>query len=222
MTSSKRAMIDYIFVCDGEELKALQKSLFSSDLKSKIFPIPIGINPVNNLLKNNRIPREKSILLIGLGGSLSPNYSVGDVVIYESCCYLDDDNLVTKNCDSQLNKYLRDRLNCPLVKGLTTDTLISQSSQKKSLFQKTSASIVDMESFALLNYFQSVSVIRVVSDNYDDDLPDLNSAITFDGKLNNRKVAIAFLKEPWKAVKLIKNALISLRKLSAIVQRLKN
>lgn len=222
MTSSKRAMIDYIFVCDGEELKALQKSLFSSDLKSKILPIPIGINPVNNLLKNNQIPKEKSILLIGLGGSLSLNYSVGDVVIYESCCYLDDDNLVTKNCDSQLNKYLRDRLNCPLVKGLTTDTLISQSSQKKSLFQKTSASIVDMESFALLNYFQSVSVIRVVSDNYDDDLPDLNSAITLDGKLNNGKVAIAFLKEPWKAVKLIKNALISLRKLSAIVQMLKN
>ncbi|WP_324281858.1 hypothetical protein VKI22_13485 [Cyanobacterium aponinum UTEX 3221] len=215
-------MIDYIFVCDGEELKALQKSLFSSDLKSKILPIPIGINPVNNLLKNNQIPKEKSILLIGLGGSLSLNYSVGDVVIYESCCYLDDDNLVTKNCDSQLNKYLRDRLNCPLVKGLTTDTLISQSSQKKSLFQKTSASIVDMESFALLNYFQSVSVIRVVSDNYDDDLPDLNSAITLDGKLNNGKVAIAFLKEPWKAVKLIKNALISLRKLSAIVQMLKN
>lgn len=79
-----------------------------------------------------------------------------------------------------------------------------------------------MESFALLNYFQSVSVIRVVSDNYDDDLPDLNSAITFDGKLNNRKVAIAFLKEPWKAIKLIKNALISLQKLSAIVQMLKN
>jgi len=215
-------MIDYICVCDGEELKALQKSLFSSDLKSKIFPIPIGINPVNNLLKNNRIPREKSILLIGLGGSLSPNYSVGDVVIYESCCYLDDDKLVTKNCNSQLNKYLRDRLNCALVKGLTTDTLISQSSQKKSLFQKTSAFIVDMESFALLNYFQSVSVIRVVSDNYDDDLPDLNSAITLDGKLNNGKVAIAFLKEPWKAVKLIKNALISLRKLSAIAQMLKN
>lgn len=129
-------MIDYIFVCDGEELKALQKSLFSSDLKSKIFPIPIGINPVNNLLKNSQIPKDKSILLIGLGGSLCPNYSVGDVVIYESCCYLDEGNLVTKNCDSQLNKYLRDKLNCSLVKGLTSNTLINQSSQKKSLFQK--------------------------------------------------------------------------------------
>ena len=77
-----------------------------------------------------------------------------------------------------------------------------------------------MESFAILSYFQSATVVRIISDNYDDNLPNLNFAITPDGKLNNRKVAIALLREPLKGIKLIKNALISLKKLGAIASLL--
>lgn len=217
-------MIDYIFVCEGEEFKAVQKALFLSDLKSKIIPIPIpiGVNAVNNFLKDSQISHNKSVLLIGLGGSLSPDYSVGDVVIYESCNYFYEGNLITKNCDLELNEYLINNLNCSLVKGLTTDTLIHKSTDKKTLSEQTYSSVVDMESFAILSYFQSATIVRVISDNYDDNLPDLNSAITSDGKLNNMKVAIALIQEPFKAMKLIKNALISLKKLGAIATEIIN
>lgn len=215
-------MIDYIFVCEGEEFKAVQKALFLSNLKRKIIPIPIGVNAVDNLLKDSQIPHNKSVLLIGLGGSLSPDYSVGDVVIYESCNYFYEGNLITKNCDLELNEYLINNLNCSLVKGLTTDTLIHKSTDKKNLFEQTYSLVVDMESFAVLSNFQSATIVRVISDNYDDNLPDLNFAITPNGKLNNRKVAIALIREPLKGIKLIKNALISLKKLGAIASVLSN
>ncbi len=215
-------MIDYIFVCDGEELKAVQKGLFLSDLKRKIVSIPIGIKTVNNFLKCSQIPQNKSVILIGLGGSLSADYSVGDVVIYENCSYLDKGNLGTKNCDLELNNYLINNLNCHLIKGLTTDTLVHQSKHKKNLSEQTYLSVVDMESFAILSYFESATVVRVISDNYEDNLPDLNSAITPDGKLNKGKMAIALMQEPLKAIKLIQNALISLKKLEEIASVLSN
>jgi len=213
-------MIDYIFVCEGEEFKAVQNALFLSDFKGEIIPIPIGFNSVNNLLKNRQISQNKSVMLIGLGGSLSPDYSVGDVVIYESCNYFYEGNLITKICDLELNKSLINKLNCSVVKGLTTDTLIHTSRDKKNLSKQSYSSVVDMESFAILSYFESATVVRVISDNYDDNLPDLNSAITPDGKLDNLKMAIAFLREPFKAIKLIKNALISLKQLGAIASKI--
>lgn len=213
-------MIDYIFACDGQEFKAVKKGLSFSDVNSKIFPLPMGIKAVKKVLEKSNINKHESAILIGLGGSLAPDYSVGDVVIYESCSYFYEGNLLTKKCDSELNNHLIKKLHCPLVKGLTTDTLISQSKDKKSLSEQSYSSVVDMESFALLSYFESATVVRVISDNYDDNLPDLNLAITPDGTLNNQKTAIAFLREPLKAIKLIKNALISLKKLEAIASEL--
>lgn len=214
-------MFDYVFVCKGAEFKAVKKGLFFFDLKSKILAIPMGIKAVNKMLKSQNIDDSKSVILVGLGGSLSPDYTVGDVVVYENCSYLNRGNLVTKTCDLALNNYLINKLNCSVVKGLTTDSLIHESSVKKSLFAQTSATVVDMESFAILSYFQKATVLRVISDNYDDNLPDLNLAITPEGKLEPKTMAIALFQAPIKGIKLIKNGLISLKKLEAMAKLLR-
>lgn len=214
-------MFDYVFVCDGAEFKAVKKGLFCSDLKNKIIPLPMGINAVNKMLKSQNFEDNKPVILVGLGGSLSPDYTVGDLVVYENCSYLKQGNLVTKTCDLTLNNYLINKLNCSVVKGLTTDNLIHQSSVKKSLFAQTSAAVVDMESFAILSYFHTATVVRVISDNYDDNLPNLNLAITSEGKLEPKKMAIALFQAPIKGIKLIKNGLISLKKLEAIARLLR-
>ncbi len=77
-----------------------------------------------------------------------------------------------------------------------------------------------MESFAVMSNFKSVSVVRVISDNYDDNLPDLNSAITKEGTLDNFKMSRAFIQEPLKAITLIKNALFSLKKLEEVSKKI--
>ncbi len=181
--------------------------------------LPIGINAVNQLFKTINYSADKA-LIIGLGGSLSSSYKVGDVVIYESCSYFDNGELVTKKCDRDFNNVLRSQLNAPIVKGLTTDKLIVSPSQKQLLQQQSNCSVVDMESYGVMSYFDSVSVVRVISDNVNDFLPDLNLAISDDGKLNKWRMSIVFLTQPLKAIKLIRNALISLKKLETVSRKI--
>jgi nucleoside phosphorylase len=210
-----------ILVCHGAEFKAVKKALDNHNISKNIIPLPIGIKAVNKFLTSQKLP-QYSVILIGLGGSLSPKYKVGNVLIYENCSYIDkNDKIYTKSCDSTLNNWLKTKLNASFVNGLTVDNLIYSSITKINLSHLSNAEVIDMESYAVMSYFKSVSIIRIISDNYDDNLPDLNSAITPEGKLNNFKMAIAFIKEPQKAVKLIKNALISLKILEKVSQQLR-
>lgn len=209
-----------ILVCNGAEFKAVKKAFYNHNLLNNIIPLPIGIKAVKKLLISEKIP-QTSVILMGLGGSLSPQYKVGNVFIYQSCSYIDKNGKIhAKYCDSTLNTFLQNKLNVPMVKGLTVDNLIHSSSIKINLNKLSNAEVVDMESYEVMNYFKSVSVIRVISDNYDDNLPDLNSAITAEGKLNNIKMAIEFIKKPLQAIKLIKNALISLKILEKVSKQL--
>ncbi|WP_017294164.1 phosphorylase family protein [Geminocystis herdmanii] len=203
-----------ILVCHGAEFQAVNKGFNSRLIKPKIISLPIGINPVNEHLKSIKY-QENFVLLIGLSGSLSLQYKVGDVVIYESSSYVNKDKIIeTKECDRTLNNWLKKTLNVPIVKGITTDKLINSSVEKANL--SSWGDVVDMESFAVMSNFDCVSVVRVISDNYDDNLPDLNSAITQEGTLDNFKMSRAFIQEPLKAITLIKNALFSLKQLEKV------
>ena len=207
-----------LLVCDGDELKAVQKGLSCQNLSNQIIALPIGIDNVNQVLASIPINR-KQALLVGLGGGLSPQLQVGDVVIYQSCSYVKEGKILHKSCDRFLTKQLQSKLNGTLVRGLTIDQLVTSPAEKKSLYQKFNCEVVDMETYGVMNYFDSVAVMRVISDSAIDSVPDLNSAITSEGKLDKMKMAIAFMKEPIKASKLIKNALASLKILEqAIIQ----
>lgn len=212
--------IDVIFVPQGAEYQAVCKGLASSNSPPKVIAIPMGITPVTNYLKNYAFT-DKKVLLMGLTGSLSPAYQVGNVVIYQSCAYIANNaQLLTKNCDTELNQLLQQNLNTKLVKGLTSDRLIYDAKEKQKLAQIYDVNVVDMEGIAILNKFNSVAILRVISDNYNDNLPNLNSAISEEGKLDELKMAIAFLKQPFAAIKLIKNSLKALKNLTKITENL--
>lgn len=209
-----------ILVCQGSEFTTVSNGLKGTILENKIRKIPMGINAVNQFLPSFNVV-EKSILVIGLGGSLSPEYQVGDIVIYDSCSYLSQEGKKEiRYCNQELNNKLHQTLNLPLIKGFTSDKLINSSVEKQELRQTIKADVVDMESFAIINKYSSVNVIRVISDNYDDNLPNLNTAITEDGSLDNLKMFKCFIYEPIKAYYLIKNSLISLKVLGKFSQNL--
>ena len=134
------------------------------------------------------------------------------------------DETATKQCDRDLNDWLRSTLgkqsNIKFVKGLTTEKIVTDAIEKKQLWEKTNCAVVDMESYGVMDYCDRLSVIRIVSDSSYDDLPDLNGAITPEGKLDMVKMSIVFMKEPIKAINLIKNALQSLKKLEEISQQI--
>lgn len=71
---------------------------------------------------------------MGLGGSLSPDYGIGDVVIYKDCFY----NTSIKQTDSQLTNLLRDKikLSTRQVTGLTSDRLYQHSRGQTSSLRR--------------------------------------------------------------------------------------
>jgi len=107
-------------------------------------------------------------------------------------------------------------LNLPLVRGFTSDVLVNSPQQKKFLHKNSGCEVVDMESFALTSYISNLTVVRIISDNHDDKLPNLNSAINRQGKLDTVKMGLSFLQQPLSAINLIKNSLYSLKKLEQI------
>jgi nucleoside phosphorylase len=150
--------------------------------------------------------------------------SINNFLVYHSCTYLTRQSpLLTKTCappPSQLIPLPAEKLNLPIVKALTCDRFIYSAREKQELGQRYGVTVVDMEGIALMNYFDSVTIIRVISDDCDHNLPDLNSAINEQGKLAEIKMAIAFWRQPLAAIKLIKGSLKALKVLEKVSEQI--
>jgi nucleoside phosphorylase len=131
-----------------------------------------------------------------------------------------------KSTDPWLTNYIYQKLRqqVSLVSSLTSDRLIVSVAEKWQLGKLTKASVVDMEGFAALEILQqqgvAVAMLRVVSDNSKHDLPDLSKAIAADGTLKPLPAAIAMVKQPVAAARLIKSALQGLTALQQITTEL--
>ncbi len=191
-----------------------------------VFPIPVGPQSLTRYLKKWQQAEshlsQPRVLLMGLCGSLTPRYSVGNIVLCQNCVYLSDASMLQTDSDpeltTQLSQDLRGKAN--LVQVLTSDRLIWSAQEKNHLGQKYGAEAVDMEGFAALDVLGqagiAVAMLRVVSDDSKHDLPNLNSALSPDGVLQSLPLAIGMLRQPIAATRLIKGALQGLQVLQKV------
>lgn len=206
---------DTILVPQGAEYQAVCRGLerLKSTHKPEVLAIPMGVTALASFL-HSREWQPQNILVMGLCGSLSSRHQVGDIVLYQDCLSFLGQH---QYCDRQLTNFIDYRLpnKTSLVTSLTRDRLIWSASAKLDLAQKYQANVVDMEGFVLLDILGQqnlkVTMLRVVSDNVDRDIPDLNSAIAPSGKLQTRAMAIAMLKKPLAAIRLITGAIKGLK-----------
>jgi hypothetical protein len=229
---------DWILVPQGAEKRAIDRGLKRvRDYKPLVLGIPIGTRSLRQSLQQWQasvsFPKDypKRILLMGLCGSLSPQFQVGDIVIYRDCCYaIDGSQPQIKSCDreftSQLQKKCGDR--AKTVTQLTSDRLIWSAQEKQRLGKLNKADAIDMEGFAALEVITTIftestpkiGMIRVVSDACDRDIPNLEGAIDSSGSLQPLPLAIGFLKQPSAAIRLIKDSLTALRVLEQLTTKL--
>jgi len=222
--------IQTILVPQGSEYKAVCRGLrHLKSPKPLVLPIPIGSQPLISYLKNlqqtGELPKnsQQKVLLMGLCGSLSPNYKIGDIVVYKECVYPSNDSTpLLQVCDTELTKLLSEQLKdkASLVRGLTSDRLIYSASEKQNLGQIYNTEVVDMEGFAALETLKkagiAVAMLRVVSDDSEYNLPNLNSAISAAGKLETLPLALGMIRQPIAATRLIRGALQGLRVLQKV------
>lgn len=223
--------VDVIFVPQGAEYQAVCRGIKKLNPPHPlVIPIPLGINAVTDYLNQKYdqlfpTSREK-VVLMGLAGSLSPHYRLGDTLLYHSCILEDKNNklfISVLQCNQALTDFLDAKLKpkVSLVKGLTTHEVIFNSLKKQNLGQLYQADVVDMESYAVLSVLQNTSiavgVIRIISDDYNYNIPDISAAISDNGKLKYLTLAWQMLKQPLAAFRLVKGSLIALKVLETTV-----
>ncbi|MCX7592661.1 MAG: nucleoside phosphorylase [Fischerella sp.] len=224
---SNQTSIQAILVCQGAEYKAVRRGLSRvTSCTPSVIPMPVGTKPNSIYLPNSQDIKkilnhpQPRVLVMGLCGSLKPNYQVGDVVLYKDCLY--QKNTGVQKCDTtftaSIQEYLQDKIS--VVKALTSDRIIWLKSEKRLLGQTLDTDVVDMEGFAILEFFKStevaVAMLRVVSDGCDGNIPNLNSALSHDGSFQPLLFGITMLKQPIAATRLIRGSLKGLQILEQV------
>ncbi|YAI81255.1 MAG: hypothetical protein ACQJCO_05315 [cyanobacterium endosymbiont of Rhopalodia sterrenbergii] len=225
--------INMILVPQGAEYKAVCegfKGVKQFDPQIKIIQIPTGFLPFKHYLQQwqqidkfvNHPPQ--GILLMGLAGSLSPSYQVGDKILYQKCCLLSNNIFPPswQTCDVNLSESVYYYLNKKIIRGkaVTSDHIITSAREKLQLGRRYQADIVDMEGMPLLefcNYLRiPVAIIRVISDDCQQNLPNLTPALEEDGSLNPWKLTFQMSKSPLSSINLIRSSLKGLKILKQV------
>lgn len=224
-----------ILVPQGAEYQAINAGLKrvhkSHDLIDyQILAIPMGMQSLEKYLQQEYLQYleqsihhpQNQVLIMGLCGSLNPKYQIGDVVLYENCLYQGK----IAQCDQKLTANIYHCLGeqVSLVKGITSDRIISTHQEKETLYQKYQTDVVDMEGFTALEFFQKIgipiTILRVISDDAQHDIPNLTSIISGDGSVQILPLMWQFCQQPIAATQLIKGSLIGLKKLTEIATKL--
>ena len=92
--------------------------------------------------------------------------------------------------------------------------------RNSSWHKPAGAAVVDMEGWAIWQAFPHVAMIRVISDDCQQDLPDISKAIAPNGNLKPITLTQAFLKQPAAAMKLIQGSLQGLHQLTQTAHQL--
>ena len=217
-------MSTLILVPQGAEYQAVCRGLGRVTSSSpQVLAMPMGIEPVRQYLQQLTHNEENRILMMGLCGSLSQNYQVGDIVLYQNCFYQGNLQECHNSFTADIHNQLGDHVS--LVKGLTSDRIISTAKEKHHLHQQSSAEVVDMEGYAFLEFFQElpkvqVAILRVVSDDAHHDIPNITSAISADGSLQPLPLAWELICQPLAGIRLITGSLKGLKALTAVTELL--
>ena len=108
----------------------------------------------------------------------------------------------------------------PQYSVYSSDRILHLAQQKQQLAQTSGAAVVDMEGWAIWQAFPHVAMIRVISDDCQQDLPDISKAIAPNGNLKPITLTQAFLKQPAAAMKLIQGSLQGLHQLTQTAHQL--
>ncbi|MCC5643357.1 phosphorylase [Nostoc sp. CHAB 5824] len=217
-------LINTILVPQGAEYKAVCRGLSGvTGSIPTVVAIPVGMKPLLKYLQQGQFLAPKSrVLIMGICGSLNDRYTVGDIVLYQDCVYLEKRQECDRPFTAQLHAAISEKAS--LVKSLTSDRVIWSAAEKHHLGETLAADVVDMEGFTALEFFNAggvaVAMLRVVSDDCQHNIPDLTPAINFDGSLKPFPLAMAMLRQPLAATRLIRGSLTALKVLEQVTNRL--
>ena len=221
MPLDNRLAVRVIMTPAGAEYKAVKRALREIKKAPELVAIPAGPQAAKKFvaLWAKQHSTESSVLLIGLGGSLSPSCGVGKgLLIKQVWNGFEENEKVAVNCDYGLTAWIAARIGAVSVVGVSCDRIITNAKEKRELGDRYSANVVDMESFSLIQALPAykVAILRVISDDCHHDLPNIAEAVSPDGSLKPILLTISFLRQPVAALRFIQSSLKGLKALEAL------
>ena len=227
--------IDTILVPQGAEYQAVCRGLSGKKHHlPTVKAVPMTYQPLKEYLANwlasedFRQRPSSGVLLLGLAGSLSAKYSIGTIVIYQTCLRAKASAQIEDRYAS--DQFLASRLNhclacdLPSLTAINSDRFIGSVPDKLKLAQQYQADVVDMESAAAFEMLQKakipIVVIRAISDDMTQDVPVLNNVIDGKGKLSVLPLTLTLLTHPLAALRLIRGSQEGLNALEKFVNKL--
>ena len=210
--------IRVILVPAGAEYQAVQRAMKQVQAGPQVVAIPAGPQGVTRFLQTwEEQDLLGGVLLMGLGGSLSPELDVGDAVLIEKVFEAGSSQVY--ECDHTLTAQISEQLGIVIGVGVSCDRVITTAVEKHQLHKHYGAEVVDMEGAALLKGLPNgkIVILRVISDNCHHDLPDISNAIGPDGSIKPIYLALSFLRRPMAALRLIRGSLKGLKCMESII-----
>lgn len=222
--------LDTILVPQGSEYQAVMKGWQKKPTCPSILAIPVGGKAVEKALLRELMSQKiganspQGIIVMGLAGSLSPQLKLGQVVLYRSCLDLESGQLLF--CDPSATGYLVEKLGhkVQLVEALSSDLVITEAEEKQNLGKRYRVQVVDMEGAAILKFFAAqqipVVILRVISDEINQSLPDLSQVYNSAGELQTWPLTKALISQPITGFNLIRSSLYALKILEKLATEL--
>ena len=157
-----------------------------------------------------RPDKPQAVLVIGLCGGLIDSVPESQVVTYTEC-WSTEPKLPPLVCSTPLTSRLAQLLNfrgiaCTCVVGVTSPRIAVRKADRLALAE-SGASVVDMESYEILAVAADsgvpATVLRVVSDSVDRELPDFNQALNAQGSLDGGKALRVAVGSPLRTLRLL-------------------
>lgn len=217
--------IHLILVPQGAEYRAVCRGLREVSRPPTVLPVPAGPAPLARhlqmLWESEVLTAGQSVLMMGVCGGLIPDLAVGDHVLYQTCASTTED-ASRLECDRDLTDQIRQHLidQIRVVRAVTSDRVIATPGDKQQLAQQFKADVVDMEGFPALSLLQSwgvaVAMVRVVSDDSQQAIPDLSFVFDETGSLRPLVLGRALIRQPIAGLRLIKGSLKGIQELQAL------
>ena len=135
------------------------------------------------------------IISAGLGGGLSPEISVGDVVLGENVVSLQKGEKIRLSSEYPVMK-----LDCRKADILTENRFLNEPEIKRMLHEKSAATVVDMETWGVAEAARQsrtpLMSVRAVSDESWERLPDMGAIYNSSGNFELGKAVPYFLSHP--------------------------
>ncbi len=211
-------MLDALFVVRGAEERAARRAVTRSGAAVRVFPTDVGPQAAADAAARAlaAVPGPRRALVTGLCGALAANLCVADLLLYAELYEVASAPLVT---DVRLTEGVA--LALPEarrgIRATASSRIVTATRAKRELAERSGAAAVDMESAALVRTLQAggwaVAVLRVVSDGANDELPDLNRALSPRGELRAGVMALEFVRNPVAGIRLARHGMRALRAL---------